>query len=244
MPPAPAWSPHIEDVQPAVLRWLRRMGHGDASLDVWHRAVEQVLATGVAPDPDRAPRAYLWTAARREAWRPTAEAVPLGDEVFSLVAPDGDPFRLAERAETRARVGEAVASLPDGFRAVLVGRFLEGRTATEVAHDLAIPPNTVASRTHRALGILRNRLADVRDAVGLLVVATLGLTFALRPAPRDASRLVGVQETGTVAVSGTERGPVEPAPVAAEQRGKPSFPVRGFPYGDGYTWVHRPHPEI
>ena len=65
--------------------------------------------------------------------------------------------RLAAR-DRRTEVREAVESLPDELRSVVVLCECTGLTYDEVAEILGIPTGTVGSRRHRALRLLRERL--------------------------------------------------------------------------------------
>lgn len=69
-----------------------------------------------------------------------------------LTVPAGD-----ERAMV---LWQAVQGLPVRQRVVLVLRFYEDRTEAEVAQLLGLSLGTVKSRTHRALGRLRDQLGS------------------------------------------------------------------------------------
>jgi RNA polymerase sigma-70 factor (ECF subfamily) len=62
---------------------------------------------------------------------------------------------------------EALNRLPEDQRSVLVEIYFEGRSVSETAHRLGIPPGTVKSRTHNAMKRLRQllggRAAVVRE---------------------------------------------------------------------------------
>lgn len=55
---------------------------------------------------------------------------------------------------------EAVLSLPTGYRAVIVARFLLDWSVEETARVLQIPEGTVKTRTHRALKRLRKVIEE------------------------------------------------------------------------------------
>ncbi len=57
----------------------------------------------------------------------------------------------------RTRVTEAVASLPEPQRDVVVLRFVDGLKLQEIAERLGIPSGTVKSRLHNALRALREQ---------------------------------------------------------------------------------------
>jgi len=55
-------------------------------------------------------------------------------------------------------VTEAVASLPDAYREVVVLRFYAGQSCLEISRDLGVPLGTVTKRLSRAYGLLREHL--------------------------------------------------------------------------------------
>lgn len=64
-------------------------------------------------------------------------------------------------------VGEAMAELSLPQREAVVLRFVVGLTAAETGRVLGIEPAAVRARTHRALGVLRDRLTiDAPDNAG------------------------------------------------------------------------------
>ena len=65
---------------------------------------------------------------------------------------------MAQRGELREIVREAVLSLPDGFREVLLLRDIEELDTNETAEVLNISPNAVKIRLHRARQALRTKL--------------------------------------------------------------------------------------
>jgi RNA polymerase sigma-70 factor (ECF subfamily) len=94
-----------------------------------------------------------------------------GDDVRrieTMTSRHPDPERLSGNGELRRLLEDAIDALPDDFRAVFVLRAVEGMSIAETAEALAIRPETVKTRFHRA----RRRLQ-----------ATLGARFeALMPA--------------------------------------------------------------
>lgn len=71
---------------------------------------------------------------------------------------DGDPAWLAACAEIRRLVKAAVDELPDAYRRVFVLREIEQYSVEETAERLAIKPQTVKTRLHRARRLLRKSL--------------------------------------------------------------------------------------
>jgi RNA polymerase sigma-70 factor (ECF subfamily) len=77
-------------------------------------------------------------------------------EQFSAWSEPAD--KLAERAEIGETVREAIRSLPESYREVLVLRDIEELNTEETARALGISPNAVKIRLHRARQALRTVL--------------------------------------------------------------------------------------
>lgn len=74
-----------------------------------------------------------------------------------------DPAARLKQQEVKQQVHEALASLPEEFRAVLVLKEIEGQKYETIAQILDCPIGTVRSRLHRARIELRERLKDVME---------------------------------------------------------------------------------
>jgi RNA polymerase sigma-70 factor (ECF subfamily) len=68
------------------------------------------------------------------------------------------PEEQVFQKERTAAIQEAVLSLPDACRSVLVLREYEGLSYQEIAAALGIPPGTVMSRLSYARGLLKSKL--------------------------------------------------------------------------------------
>ncbi len=77
----------------------------------------------------------------------------------SLVGPDRDPAAIAEDAQARERLREALGRLTPGQQEVLALRFGEGLTAAETARVMEKSTGAVEALQHRALAALRRILA-------------------------------------------------------------------------------------
>ena len=79
-------------------------------------------------------------------------------------APEGIPARTPDpaaagvAAETRGRVREAVASLPEHYRVIVTLRFFDSMKCEDIARHLGEPVGTVWTRLRRANGLLREKL--------------------------------------------------------------------------------------
>ncbi len=72
--------------------------------------------------------------------------------------PSASPLREAETAELRAKLKEAILSLPDHYRSVVILRDVEGLSYREIASVLGCPEGTVMSRLFYAKRSLREKL--------------------------------------------------------------------------------------
>ncbi|MEM8714128.1 MAG: sigma-70 family RNA polymerase sigma factor, partial [Planctomycetota bacterium] len=94
--------------------------------------------------------------ARERAGRHTSDA-----EAFKAAAHLAEEGRA--RSSTREELAEALGSVSDTQREILLLRFADGLTVSEAAVSLNIPEATVRSRTHAAVAALRAHPSDLRD---------------------------------------------------------------------------------
>lgn len=88
---------------------------------------------------------------------------PAGDThviPFPLNAGSIDPERTMAQRQILALVEEATDALPDVYRTVFVARVIEGLSLEQTADLLAIKPQTVKTRLHRARALVRRRLDE------------------------------------------------------------------------------------
>jgi RNA polymerase sigma-70 factor (sigma-E family) len=108
--------------------------------------------------PDRYLKRMITNAhlSHRRRWS-VRRIAPAADDVLDARAPVApDPTALdLERGEQVDRLWQALAALPARQRAVLVLRYYEGLTDTEIAGVLDCAPGTVRSSASRALRALR-----------------------------------------------------------------------------------------
>jgi RNA polymerase sigma-70 factor (ECF subfamily) len=93
--------------------------------------------------------------------------------------PGEDPNAAAARAEQRGRIMQALDTLPEHHRAIIMLSDLEGLSYREIADVLSIPIGTVMSRLHNA----RKRL---RAVLGPLLVVLAALVSLLAAVPASA----------------------------------------------------------
>jgi len=120
---------------------------GDSSLATWlsrivinealgrRRKMRRVAGSDVA-QPDEA-----------------AEIIP-----FPLNMEGSDPERTMAQRQILRLVEDAADNLPEAFRTVFVARVIEAMSVEETAELLALQPQTVKTRLHRARALLRKEL--------------------------------------------------------------------------------------
>ncbi len=132
-----------EDVaQEVFLRVHRAIGdfRGDAKLSTWLYAIASRLCLNrLASGEHRRMRA--------------GEAT-----LMTLPSADAGAAEALERGERDAALQQAIASLPEERRIVVVLRDVEGLSYDEIAHALDLEPGTVRSRLHRARLDLKDKL--------------------------------------------------------------------------------------
>lgn len=93
--------------------------------------------------------------ARRSRFRRATQPLPDG---FERAAPNADPAGLVARADELREVLGALAELPDERRQVVILRFVDGLSASEIGEVLERSPGAVRVLLHRALRDLAARL--------------------------------------------------------------------------------------
>lgn len=104
-----------------------------------------------------------------------------------------DPALLAAHAQIRHLLDLAIDRLPDSYRVVFVLREIEECSVEETAKRLAIRPQTVKTRLHRARRLLRkslgeslgNMLADTFPFLGVRCASLTAATMAWLAAEVD-----------------------------------------------------------
>lgn len=128
--------------------------HGEASLRTWIYRIALHEASNQRRWWGRHKRQELTIDAVQE--NEEGEPYCLAD---ALAANDASPFDCAARAEMRERVENALRTLPDAFREVVVLREIEGFGYEEIAEVLNVNLGTVKSRLTRGRAALREALS-------------------------------------------------------------------------------------
>lgn len=170
---------------------------------------------------------------------------PIPAEEWERTAPDpaARPDQAALGAERRARINEALDTLPPNARAIIMLSDVEGLSYREIANVLNCPIGTVMSRLHNARKRLRAALGPMLLLL-LYLAAVIGASWTLAwaqtsppaptPAPVAPTQVAPGQTTpppkGTVhfevRVLQASNPPPAPPPAGG---GKPSAPPAGSP---------------
>jgi RNA polymerase sigma-70 factor, ECF subfamily len=86
---------------------------------------------------------------------------------FPLSSTVEDPEKTMAQREIQQVVEHAIDALPEAFRIVFITRVLEGMNIEETAEILALKPETVKTRLHRARTLLRE---NIESRIGPLVM--------------------------------------------------------------------------
>ena len=159
---------------PAALAVARAItGHAADAEDVCQDAFAAVLGRLERCRPDTF-RAWLLRCVRNRAvshrrWRRVRAAVALGTAPGEHDPPSGaeNPHAAAERADLRARLEAALATLPDWQRAVVILHDVEGWRHREIGAALGIAAGTSRVRLFDARRRLRAQLEVLCDAAAL-----------------------------------------------------------------------------
>lgn len=150
--------------------YVLRQTHGDrqAAEDIVQETLLRAWTHPEALDPDRGSvRAWLFAVARnlvidavraRQARPREVGEDRLGEDwAGSVPDPGHDAY---EQTLDALQLAEALGTLSEEHRSVLVETYYRGATVAEAAKALGLPPGTVKSRTYYALRALRSAFAE------------------------------------------------------------------------------------
>jgi RNA polymerase sigma factor (sigma-70 family) len=187
----------------------REAARDEASVDV-DDVVQQTWLAALARPPREsgALRAWLARVVRsrvREARRSDERRLRRERATApSEVVADADPARAVERLSVLRNLVDAVLELGEPARAVVIARYFEERTPTEIAALEGVPVATIETRLRRARALLRQRLdarhGDDRAAflAALVELSRGGVPAAPVGVPMTAAAWVGVAATAAL----------------------------------------------
>jgi RNA polymerase sigma factor (sigma-70 family) len=221
-------------VNEAVLRELdglralaRSLAHGDAGADDLLQDAA-VAALEHPPPPDRPARAWLALVLRnrrRMDLRAAARRRAREEAVAADAETAGGEASL-ERAHALARLSRALIALDEPFRATVIARYFDGRSAAEIARASRVPPGTVRWRLRTALARLRAALDDAEPRWRRAFVPLAGATVKTKTTTLSIAILLFLLGLGALVLVLALRGGGDPAPPgpAAVVRGGPIAP--------------------
>lgn len=144
--------------QDAFVRAFRSLANfrGDSAFGTWLHRIAVNAAIDAGQRRKRGPLLYTDLQLAGEEERDDPEPDPDS-------RPNLDPAHLVLREEKRVAVRNALASLPEHYRIVLILFDIEGYAYEEIAQTLDLPLGTVKSRISRARLSLRERLQSSRE---------------------------------------------------------------------------------
>lgn len=167
--------------------WLRLLaerlaGEGDADdlvQETWIAAWQR------GPDSQRPLRPWL-AKVMRDTFRMRRRAERRRQQRESSLdepAPEASPADLLEQVRLHKLLVELVLAMEEPFRSTLLSRFVEGRSAADIARATGVPEGTVRWRLHEALSRLRTRLDELNGgrkawAPAVLAFAEKGMVVA------------------------------------------------------------------
>jgi len=169
----------------------------------------------------RSPRAWLgrvlrnvlWERVRQNQRRQAREQVVAKQDVTASSA------ELVEKVDTHRTLVDAVLRLPEHYRIVLLRRYFEGETPTQIAAALDMPISTVKTRLQRGLERMRGELDDAygnRERWQPALIGLIGVPrrAALLPLPLLIAATLLLSGGAAVAWSVFSDPDVTPAPPA------------------------------
>lgn len=131
-------------------------------------------------EPTRSPRAWLGRVLRNVLWERVRQTRrrEAREARAAETTPAASSADLVERVDTHRNVVDAVMKLPEHYRTVLLRRYFEGETPTQIAAKLDVPISTVKTRLQRGIERMRGELDDSygsRDRWQPALVALAGL---------------------------------------------------------------------
>jgi RNA polymerase sigma-70 factor (ECF subfamily) len=141
--------------QEVFVKVFRHIGsfHGDSSLRTWIYRIALHEASNQKRWWSRHKKQELTLDAQQE--NEDGEAFCLGD---TLASNTDSPFQCAVQSEAREQVAEALRTIPEAFRVVVILREIEGFGYEEIAEMLNVNLGTVKSRLTRGRAALREAL--------------------------------------------------------------------------------------
>jgi RNA polymerase sigma-70 factor, ECF subfamily len=163
----------VEQCQYRLLRYFVHLtGRRDRAEDLVQGTWLRVLERGSRYDGHSRFEPWLFAIARnlaidslRRTRSISLNSVESGrDQGYDSSPAEPSPFEQAARNEDAKRLAVCLGSLDPLYREVLVLRFQEGLSLSEIAQVVQAPVSTVSSRIYRALATLRSHFGEQINA--------------------------------------------------------------------------------
>ncbi|MBI5220967.1 MAG: RNA polymerase sigma factor [Candidatus Liptonbacteria bacterium] len=162
------WGRYLKPIYNFVARYIGSTGDAeDITQDIFLNTWRNLRKF----DPQRKFKAWIFTIAKNTALNWIKKKKPALFSEFedaegqsglldTLADPAPLPDELFARADLAVRLTAAIARLRPNYRAVLLLRYRAQLTLEEIAETLGEPVNTIKSRHHRGLKLLREQLEN------------------------------------------------------------------------------------
>jgi RNA polymerase sigma-70 factor (ECF subfamily) len=167
--------------------WVQELAHklvGDPNLADDLAQETMLAALGEGRTPVHSTKAWLGTVLKNLLWQRIRRDQRRRARERRASRPETTPSsaELVGRVAAHREVVNAMMSLPQHYRIVLLRRYFEGETPTGIAAAMDIPLSTVKTRLSRALDLMRKRLDTDHGGNGRAWMTALGPLLGRGPA--------------------------------------------------------------
>jgi RNA polymerase sigma factor (sigma-70 family) len=153
----------LEAAQPDIRRYaVRNCRHADDVDDAVQETLRLLYRRVGTIRAFNSVSAWLMTVVRRECWRLARLGFGIRAIELSQVKNVKDQLKLAKRPEFELRIdlAQAIRSLPEHYREVVLLRDVEEMSIAEISTTLSLTRESTKARLHRARAMIREYLLD------------------------------------------------------------------------------------
>lgn len=203
----------------------------------------------------RSPRAWLGRVLRNVLWEQVRQnrRREARERATAKVDSAVSSAELVEKVDTHRTLVDAVLRLPEHYRTMLLRRYFEGETPTQIAAALDMPISTVKTRLQRGLERMRGELDEAygkRERWQPALIGLIGLPRRAALAPVPLMLAITLLLSGVVAVAwsmfadpaiapppASETAKFIPTPASGKDRAAADLPARHAAPGHDATVV-------